>query len=220
MKVVVFGASGMVGQGVLRECLLDPEIESVLSIGRSATGRRHAKLREVLHKDFFDLSTIEADLTGLDACFFCLGTSAAGMSEVDYHRVTYELTLAVARTLVRLDPAMTFLYISGAGTDSSEKGRSMWARVKGKTENALLALPFKASYMFRPGYIQPMHGIKSKTRWYRILYASLGWLYPVFKALAPTMATTTEQLGRAMVAAAKHGAPKHVLEGRDINALA
>jgi uncharacterized protein YbjT (DUF2867 family) len=219
MKVVVFGASGMVGQGVLRECLLDPEIESVLAIGRSATGRQDAKLREILHEDLFDLSSIEADLAGLDACFFCLGSSAAGMSEPDYRRVNYEMPLAVARTLARLDPGMTFIYISGAGTDSGERGRSMWARVKGQTENALLALPFKAAYMFRPGYIQPKHGIRSKTGWYRILYASLGWLYPVIKALAPTMATTTEQLGRAMIVAAKHGAPKRVLEGRDINTL-
>jgi uncharacterized protein YbjT (DUF2867 family) len=220
MKVVIFGASGMVGQGVLRECLLDPEIAGVLAIGRSATGQKDPKLREILHENLFDLSPIEADLTGLDACFFCLGSSAAGMSESDYLRVNFELPLAVARTLARLDPAMTFIYISGAGTDSTEKGRSMWARVKGKTENALLALPFKAAFMFRPGYIQPLHGIRSKTGWYRIMYASLGWLYPVIKALAPTMATTTEQLGRAMIAAAKHGAPKRVLEGRDINVLA
>jgi uncharacterized protein YbjT (DUF2867 family) len=220
MKVVVFGASGMVGQGVLRECLLDPEIDSVLAVGRSTTERDHAKLREVLHADLLDLSAIEPDLTGLDACFFCLGSSAAGRSEPEYRRVNHDMPLAVARTLVRLDPAITFVYVSGAGTDSSGKGRSMWARVKGETENALLALPFKAAYMFRPGYIQPMHGIRSKTGWYRVLYASMGWLYPVIKALAPTMATTTEQLGRAMVAAAKHGAPKRVLEGRDINALA
>jgi uncharacterized protein YbjT (DUF2867 family) len=220
MKVVVFGASGMVGQGVLRECLLDPEIEGVLGIGRSATGQQHEKLREIQHGDLLDLSSIERELTGLDACFFCLGTSAAGMSEADYARVNYQMPLAVARTLVRIDPAMTFIYVSGAGTDSSEKGRSMWARVKGKTENALLALPFKAAYMFRPGYIQPKHGIRSKTGWYRLFYSSLGWLYPVIKALAPTMATTTEQLGRAMITAAKRGAPKRVLEGRDINALA
>jgi uncharacterized protein YbjT (DUF2867 family) len=220
MKVVVFGASGMVGQGVLRECLLDPAIEGVLVVGRSATGQKHPKLREILHADLLDLSAVEPDLAGLDACFFCLGTSAAGMSEAEYHRANHELPLAVARTLVRLDPAMTFIYVSGAGTDSSEKGRSMWARVKGKTENALLALPFKAAYMFRPGYIQPRHGIRSKTRWYRVMYASVGWLYPVIKALVPTLATTTEQLGLAMLAAAKRGAPKRVLEGRDINALA
>jgi len=219
MKVVVFGASGMVGQGLLRECLLDAEIESVLVIGRSPTGRQDAKLREILHKDLFDLSSIEAELAGLDACFFCLGSSAAGTSETDYRRVNFEMPLAVARTFARLDPAMTFIYVSGTGTDSTEKGRSMWARVKGKTENALLALPFRAAYMFRPGYIQPRHGIRSKTRWYRVMYATLGWLYPVIKALAPTMATTTEQLGRAMIVAAKHGAPKRVLEGCDINAL-
>ena len=219
MKVVIFGATGMVGQGVLRECLLDPEIEQVLSVVRNTTGQTDAKLRELAHDDFMDFSGIEAGLTGLDACFFCLGVSSAGMTEEQYERVTYGITMAAARALVKVNPGMTFEYISGAGTDSSERGRSMWARVKGKTENALLALPFKAAYMFRPGFIQPLHGIKSKTRLYRMLYAVSGPLLPVLKAIAPQLVTTTEQLGRAMIAVAKKGYPKKVLEMRDINSV-
>jgi uncharacterized protein YbjT (DUF2867 family) len=219
MNVLLFGATGMVGQGVLRECLLDPEVQSVLSIGRGTTGQQHAKLRELVHKDFLDFSALEAELSGLDACFFCLGVSSAGMTEEDYHRVTYDFTLAAARTLARLNPGMTFIYVSGSGTDSTERGRIMWARVKGKTENALLRLPFKAAYMFRPGVIQPLHGIKSKTKLYRALYAVTGPLFPVLKALFPKHVTTTEQVGRAMLKVAKQGAPKPVLETPAINSL-
>ncbi len=166
MKVILFGATGMVGQGVLRECLLDPEVETVLAVGRSSTGQQHAKLQEILHKDLEDLSRIENKLSGYDACFFCLGVSSAGLNEQQYRRVTYDLTIAAAKVLVRLNPAMTFIYVSGAGTDSTERGRMMWARVKGQTENALLQMPFRAAYMFRPAYIQPLHGIKTRTRWY------------------------------------------------------
>ncbi|NMO17215.1 NAD(P)H-binding protein [Pyxidicoccus fallax] len=220
MKVILFGATGMVGQGVLRECLLDDGVEQVLAIGRSATGQNHAKLREIVHKDLLDYSAIEGELSGYDACFFCLGVSSAGMAEADYTRVTYDLTLAAARVLARLNPGMTFIYVSGVGTDSSEKGRAMWARVKGRTENALLQLPFKAKYMFRPGFIQPMHGIVSKTKLYRVLYAVVGPLYPVWKTLFPKYVTTTEQVGRAMLHVACQGAPKTVLENEDINALA
>lgn len=220
MKVILFGATGMVGQGVLRECLLDDGVEQVLAMGRSATGQQHAKLREAVHKDLLDYSAIEGTLSGYDACFFCLGVSSAGMSEQDYTRVTYDLTLAAARVLARLNPDMTFIYVSGTGTDSSEQGRSMWARVKGRTENALFGLPFKAKYMFRPGYIQPMHGIVSKTRLYRLGYAVMGPLYPVMKALFPKYVTTTEQVGRAMLRVAREGAPRTVLENSDINALA
>src|ERR1700686_396699 len=147
----------MVGQGVLRECLLDPEVETVLTIGRSATAQQHEKQREIVHTDLSDLSAIEGTLSGYDACFFCLGVSAVGMKEEAYRRLTYDLTISVARILSRLNPGMTFIYVSGAGTDSTERGRTMWARVKGKTENALLQMPFKAAYMFRPGYIQPLH---------------------------------------------------------------
>jgi uncharacterized protein YbjT (DUF2867 family) len=219
MKVVLFGATGMIGQGVLRECLLDPRVTEVRSIGRSATGIRDPKLKEILHQDVDDLAAIEDQLVGLDACFFCLGVSAAGMTEAAYQRVTLDLTLAVATTLSRLNPGMTFGYISGAGADSSEKGRIMWARVKGRTENALLRLPFKAVYLFRPGAIQPLHGITSRTRLYRILYRVLGPFLPLLKKISPDNLTTTEQLGRAMLRAAQNGAPKAVLEMRDINRM-
>src|SRR6267378_2721490 len=168
MRVILFGATGMVGQGVLRECLINPAVERVLAVGRSATGQQHAKLRELVLQDFLDFSAVTGELTGYDACFFCLGVSSAGMTEAAYRRVTYDVTLAAARSLATINPAMTFIYVSGARTDSSERGRSMWARVKGQTENALLRLPFKSAYMFRPAAIQPLHGITSKTRWYRL----------------------------------------------------
>jgi uncharacterized protein YbjT (DUF2867 family) len=219
VKVILFGATGMVGQGVLRECLLDSGVEQVLAIGRSATGQQHAKLQELVQADLFDLSSIEGRLAGFDACFFCLGVSAAGMSEQDYRRITYELTMSVAKTMAKLNPAMTFIYVSGAGTDSAERSRMMWARVKGKTENDLLKMPFHAAYMFRPGYIQPLHGIRTKTRWYGALYAVMGPLYPIWKRLLPNYVTTTECVGRAMLNVARHGAPKRFLENQDINGL-
>jgi uncharacterized protein YbjT (DUF2867 family) len=218
MNILLFGASGMVGQGVLRECLLDPDVATVLSIVRNSTGQQHLKLREIVHKDFFDFSSIQSELSGFDACFFCLGVSSAGMSEENYRHITYDITLAAAQTLAKLNPNMTFIYVSGAGTDSSEHGRIMWARVKGQTENALLRLPFKAAYMFRPAVIVPLHGIKSKTRLYRVFYAVLGPLLPLLKAF-PKYVTTTEKLGRAMLIVAKRGAPKPVLENSDINKL-
>ena len=177
------------------------------------------KLHEIVHTDFSDFSAIAGSLTGYDACFFCLGVSAAGMSEQAYQRVTYDFTVAAAKTLVKLNPNMTFIYVSGAGTDSTERSRSMWARVKGKTENALLRLPFKAKYIFRPGYIQPMHGIQSKTQWYRALYAVMGPLYPLWKVLLPKYVTTTEQMGHAMIQVAKQGVPKQILENEDINSI-
>lgn len=219
MKVILFGSTGMVGQGVLRECLLDPEVESVLSIGRTATGQRHAKLREIVHKDLFDLGAIRSQLSGYDACFFSLGVSSIGMKEQDYRRITHDLTLSVAEILAAQNPNMTFVYVSGTGTDSTERGRSMWARVKGETENALLRMPFRAAYMFRPGYIQPMHGVVAKTGWVRWLYAVFGSLYPVLKALFPKSLTTTEQIGKAMLGVSRRGYPKHVLESRDINSV-
>jgi len=220
MRVVIFGASGMVGQGVLRECLLDPEVEQVLSVVRSASGQTDAKLREIVHGDFMDFSGIATELRGYDACFFCLGVSSAGMTEAEYTRVTYAITTAAATTLVRVNPGMVFEYVSGLGTDSTEKGRSMWARVKGKTENALLAMPYKAAYMFRPGVIVPLHGIKSKTRVYQIFYAVTTPLLPALRALFPNQVTTTERLGRAMIAVAKKGYPTKVLEMKDINQAA
>lgn len=209
----------MVGQGVVRECLLNPRVESVLSIGRSASGQQHEKLRQLMRRDFFDFSAIATELSGFDACFFCLGVSSAGMTEVDYRRITYDLTLAAAETLVKRNPGMTFVYVSGAGTDSSERGRIMWARVKGQTENALLRLPFRAAYMFRPGVIVPLDGVRSKTKLYRMAYVLAGpllrSLYPRF----PKYATTTKQLGRAMIRVAEDGFPKSVLESSDINQL-
>jgi uncharacterized protein YbjT (DUF2867 family) len=219
MKVLLFGASGMVGQGVLRECLLAPDVDNVVSIARTSTSQQHPKLREVLHSDFLDFSSIEDSLSGFHACFFCLGVSSAGMSEDDYRRITYDFTLAAARALVRLNPKMTFIYVSGTGTDSSERGRSMWARVKGKTENDLLSLPFRA-YMFRPGLIVPLHGIRSKTRLYQAFYSVLGPLLPLLRALFPDSVLTTEQLGRAMLRVARDGWPRHVLEAAGINAAA
>jgi uncharacterized protein YbjT (DUF2867 family) len=216
MNVILFGATGMVGQGVLRECLLAPDVHHILSIVRSPTNQQHPKLRELVPSDFFDLSSIEPELSGYDACFFTLGVSSAGLSEQQYHHLTYDLTLAAAQPLARLNPNMTFIYISGAGTDSSESGRTMWARVKGKTENALLRLPFKAAYMFRPGAIQPLHGITSKTKSYRILYAITKPILPLLKALFPRHIATTEQVGRAMLNVTRHGFPKPILEAGDI----
>lgn len=220
MKVILFGATGMVGQGALRECLLDPGVELVRIIGRRVTGQQHQKLRELVLDDLFATPTLRADLGGYDACFFCLGVSAVGMSEEAYRRVTHDLTMVIARALVERNPDMTFIYVSGQSTDSSERGRVMWARVKGATENAVSSLPFKATYMFRPGYIQPMHGIKSSTGWYRAMYTVLTPLYPLLRALFPRNVTTTELIGRAMIAAARHGAPTRVLENAEINALA
>ena len=219
MGVIFFGATGMVGQGVLRECLLDPDVERVLSIVRAPTGRREPKLRELVHDDFFDFSAIKNELAGYDACFFCLGVSSAGMKEADYRRVTYDITLAAARVLAVQNPGMTFVYVSGTGTDSSEKGRTMWARVKGKTENDLLRLPFKAAYMFRPGVIIPLHGVKSKTTFVRVFYTVLGPVLPMLYALFPKYVTTTEKVGRAMLSVAKRGAPKSMLETSDINKI-
>ncbi|MEJ3744552.1 NAD-dependent epimerase/dehydratase family protein [Actinomycetes bacterium KLBMP 9797] len=216
MKVIVFGGTGMVGQGVLRECLLAEDVSAVLTVGRTPTGRPHAKLRELIHQDFTDLTPIADELAGYDACFFCLGVSSVGMSEEDYRRITYDFALAAARTLAARDPDLTFVYVSGAGTGT---GRSMWSRVKGETEDALLALPFRA-YMFRPGFIRPLHGVTSKTRLYRALYrvgAPLGWLA---ERLFPHNVTTTEKIGRAMLNVARTPTPTHVLAARDINALA
>lgn len=220
MNVVLFGGTGMIGQGVLRECLLDPNVDQVLSIGRTQTGRQSSKLREIVHDNFLDFSSIERALAGYDACFFCLGVSSAGMSEDAYRRVTYDFTLSAARALARQSPGMVFIYVSGTGTDSTERGRVMWARVKGATENALRTLGFRGVYAFRPGYIQPMHGITSKTGWYRAMYAVIAPLYPLLKAAAPRYVTTTEAMGRAMLAVAKNGWPKPVLETPDINAAA
>jgi uncharacterized protein YbjT (DUF2867 family) len=219
MNVILFGATGMIGQGVLRECLIDPGVDRVLTVGRSATSQHHAKLREIAHKDLHDFTAIRSELSGYDACFYCLGVTSAGMNEADYRRITFDIALAAARTLVELNPSMTFIFVSGAGADSSERGRTMWARVKGATENAILALPFKASYVFRPAFVQPMHGIRSRTGWYNALYSVLWPLYPVLSRVAPRYVLTTELIGRAMLHVARHGAPRPVLESQDVRGL-
>ncbi|HJY42305.1 MAG TPA: NAD(P)H-binding protein [Steroidobacteraceae bacterium] len=216
LNIMIFGATGMVGQGVLRECLLASDVERVLIVVRTASGIAHVKLRELRVPDLTDYSAVEADLSGFDACFFCLGVSSAGLSEAQYTRITYDLTLAAAEVLARLNPQMTFVYVSGVGTDSSERGSIMWARVKGRTENALRRLPFKASYMFRPGVIQPMHGARSKTRVYAVTYMLVGWLLPLLRAMSPRRFLTTESVGQAMLAVARRGAPQVVLEPGDI----
>jgi uncharacterized protein YbjT (DUF2867 family) len=209
----------MVGQGVMRECLLDSNVDKVVTVVRKSTGQTHEKMTEFVQPDLATIGSLEPQLTGFDACLFCAGVSALGMSEEEYTRVTYDLTLGIARTLLRTSPDLTFVYVSGAGTDSSEKGRMMWARVKGRTENALLSLPFRAAYMFRPGVIMPLHGIRSSTRWYNVAYAAIRPIYPLLRRVAPTFITTTEQLGRAMLAVARKGYATHVLEMADINRL-
>jgi uncharacterized protein YbjT (DUF2867 family) len=219
MKVLLFGATGMVGQGVLRECLLDPGVEVAVSIGRSVSGVSNSKLREIVHADLTDYSTIESQLIGFDACFFCLGISSAGLTEDQYSRITFDITLSAAETLARLNTGMTFVYVSGAGTDSTERGRTMWARVKGRTENALLRLPFKAAFMFRPGIIVPRFGARSKTKSYRVLYTLSRPVLPLLRRAFPNQVLTTDEIGLAMLIVARHGAPKAVLETRDIRLL-
>ncbi|MEV0998023.1 epimerase [Nonomuraea sp. NPDC050202] len=216
MRVILFGATGMIGRGVLTECLLDDRVTAVLAVGRASTGVTHGKLREILHDDLLELAPVEGELGGYDACFFCLGVSSAGMRERDYRRITYDFTLSVGETLARLSPGSTFVYVSGAGADA--RGRAMWARVKGETENALLALPLEA-YMFRPGYVQPVHGVRSRTRLYQAAYVITRPLFPVLRRLVGGAVTTTEQVGRAMIAVAERGTAKRILGPADINAL-
>jgi uncharacterized protein YbjT (DUF2867 family) len=218
MKVLIFGATGMVGQGVLRECLLASDVDLVVTIGRTATGQQNPKLREIVRPDLFDYSSIENQLSSFDACFFCLGITSFRMKEADYTRITYTLTMVAAETLSRLNPQMTFIYVSGVGTDSSEHGRSMWARVKGRTENSLLRL-FKAAYVFRPGLIVAVHGIRSKTTMYRVFYALGRPVFPLLRRAFPNQVLTTEDIGRSMLNAVRRGYPKRVLEPPDIRAL-
>lgn len=220
MKVILFGATGMIGGGVLLECLDDPRVEAVLVIGRSSCGVHHPKITEQLHDDFFNYGALAAHFKDRDACFFCLGVSSVGMEEPQYRRLTRDLTLAAAQAMAAINKQMTFCYVSGAGTDSSERGRAMWARVKGETENALLRLPFKAAYMFRPGFIQPLRGVRSKTSWYQAFYTILRPVSPLLGRLLPGSVTTTVALGRALIQVAAAGYPKPILETRDINRLA
>lgn len=220
MRVIVFGATGMIGQGVVRAALEALDVETVLAVGRSASSVAHAKLQELVHTDFTDFSPVESKLSGYDACFFCLGTSAAGMTEEDYRRVTYEFALAAATVLVRANPSMIFVFVSGAGTDSTGKSRFMWARVKGETENALLRLPFRGVYMFRPAFVQPVGGERSRTAMYRAFYLATGWLFPVLRVAFPRQVSTTRELGRAMLEVARHGAPSAIVESALIRKLA
>jgi uncharacterized protein YbjT (DUF2867 family) len=215
MKVVIFGASGMVGQGVMHECVRASDVESVLAIVRKPTGQTQDKVAELVHSDFLDFSSAKEKLTGYDACFFCLGVSAAGMSEAEYTRVTYDFTMAAARVLAEQNPSMVFVYVSGEGTD----GKAMWARVKKKTEDDVMALPFKAAFAFRPGLIKPLPGVKSKTAVYRAAYAVVNPLFPLIRAIAPSHVTTSEAVGRAMLSLARNPPAKRVIETPDINEL-
>jgi len=218
MKIrgIITGATGMVGEGVLHECLSHPEVESVLVVNRKPCGVQHNKLKEIIHKDFFDLSRIEEQLAGYNACYFCAGVSSVGKKEDEYKRITYNLTMNFANTLLKQNPGMTFCYVSGVGTDSTEKGRSMWGRIKGKTENDLIKLPFKAAYMFRPGYIQPIKGLKNSYKAYKILAP----FYPVWNILFPKYVITLEELGLAMINVVVKGYEKNILECQDIRVMA
>ncbi|MGZ5279514.1 MAG: NAD(P)H-binding protein [Pseudobdellovibrionaceae bacterium] len=220
MKVIIFGATGMVGRGVLRECLNDPTVESVLSVGRSSIKTQHRKLLEIVHKDMEYYTDIASGLTGYDACFFCLGTPSPGKTEEQYSKITYDITLAAATSIYRLNPKITFIYVSAAGADSTEKGRVMWARVRGKTENALFDLPFKAVYIFRPGIIQPLHGVRSKTKAYRRFYKITKPILPVVRWFFPNLVSTTEIIGQAMINVARYGAPHKILTNKDFEKLA
>jgi uncharacterized protein YbjT (DUF2867 family) len=215
IKAILFGATGMVGEGVLHVALNDPHVESVIVVGRTSCGVSHPKLLEIIHGDFFNYTPIESRLAGYNACYFCLGVSSIGMSEKDYARVTYDLTMVAARKLSNLNPGMTFCYVSGMGTDSTEKGRTMWARVKGKTENDLQKLPFKAVYCFRPGFIKPIKGLKNAFTLARVMGAA----YPLWKTLLPKYVCSLEDLGRAMIHVTQNGYQSRVLECLDISRI-
>ncbi|MCF8403909.1 MAG: hypothetical protein K9H58_08190 [Bacteroidales bacterium] len=215
-RVIITGATGMVGKGVLLECLDHEAINEVLVLGRNPVGISNSKLKELVHKDFSNFSGVKNQLSGYDACFFCLGISAAGLKEEEYKKITYDFTLSLARTLHDINPAMTFNYISGQGTDSTEKGRMMWARIKGKTENDLLNLGFKQAFMFRPGMIIPLRGIKSRTKSYQFMYDYFLWLVKLIKALAPNSVVNTTQIGLAMINSMFKAHDKKILVPKDI----
>ena len=215
IKAIITGSTGMVGEGVLHECLMHPKVESVLVINRRPSGISHPKLKEIIHADFFYFSGIENQLVGYNACYFCLGVSSVGMKELEYYRLSNTLTLQLANTLSKLNPTMTFCYVSGAGTDSSEKGRMMWARVKGKTENDLFKLPFAQVFTFRPGYMHPTKGLKNTLSYYKYM----SWLYPLLKRIFPNQVSTLKDLGIAMINVTLHGYDKKILEVKDIKAV-
>ncbi len=218
MKILITGSSGMVGQGVLQECIESAEVEDVLIVNRKSVHPKNAKVKEILINDFFELDEIEQDMKGFDACFFCIGTTSLGKNEEDYRRITYDLTINFAKTFLKQNANSVFCYVTGAGTDSSEQGRTMWARVKGKTENDLLNMPFKSAYMFRPGYIQPLKGVTSSTNWYSLLYKVFSPIYYILKHF-PATATNTVHIGRAMILVAKGNHPTKILGNKEINEL-
>ena len=215
MKVILFGATGMIGEGALIECLDDPGVEQVLAVVRRPTGRTHAKFVELIHQDFLDYSTVEDRLVDYDACLFCLGVSASGMSDERYRQVTYDFAMKAGETLVRLNPQMRMCFVTGAGTDTH--GRQMWARVKGETEDALAALPWRSSHMFRPAAIQPLRGVRSGVASYRVMYALMGWAFPLLNKLFPRYVTTSVVLGRALIRVGRDGSQLAILESQHIN---
>ncbi|MEM6524749.1 MAG: NAD-dependent epimerase/dehydratase family protein [Bacteroidota bacterium] len=220
MNIIVTGASGMVGRGVLLECLDHPKIDKVLSIGRTNINLDHPKLEQLEQKDFSDFSNQTSSIKGFDACYMCMGVSAAGLNEVRYTKITYDYTLALAKELIKLNDEMTITYVSGEGTDSSERGRTMWARVKGKTENDLLSMGFKKAFMFRPGAIIPLRGIKSRTKLYQFVYDYFMWLVRLMKWLAPNSVVNTTQIGLAMINASCNGYGQEIVRPKDIIKLA
>jgi uncharacterized protein YbjT (DUF2867 family) len=219
LKVIITGATGMVGEGVLYQCLQHPDVEKVLVITRHPSGYLHPKLTEIIHRDFFDISPLKDRLTGYNACYFCLGVTSLGKNEAEYTKFTYTLTMNFAETLAKLNPDMTFCYISGTGTDSSEKGKTMWARVKGKTENDLMKLPFKAVYNFRPAGILPFLPLKPSQTYYKTL-KYFGWILPVMKMIVPHYVVELKDLAAAMINASLMGYSKNILEVKDIKILA
>lgn len=219
MKVIIFGATGMIGQAILCQCLIDSEITEIQTIGRTPTKIQEPKIHELIHQDLYNYEGLEDKLSGFDACFFCLGTTSAGKVEAEYEHITYDLTLSAATILSELNPQMTFIYISADGADTTEKSTIMWAKIRGKIENVLFRLPFKAVYIFRPGIIQPKHGIQSKTKAYRLFYSLAKPILPILRFLLPNYVATTESIGRAMLLVAKHGYENKILKSRDFEKI-